>query len=386
MLRGEFWNPVAATAWAGVLAAVYFGLTGTLWAVTGEFTRWGAEVLRPFGVDAHGWAYYRIIGLNGPPWSRTDGLLVFAMLAGSLAASLGGSHFKFRMPAQRRRWIQAFAGGTISGFGTRLAMGCNLAAFFTGLPQFSLHAWLFIIGTVAGTYAGVKLTAGSWFRGKPRVEHRARNVAIDPLAVQRPSRQPLVAAFVLAAILLGALGELFTGHALFAAIVLFGAAFGVLIQRSQLCFTSSLRDLWLFGKGLEAKAILIGMAIQSVIVAVFIAKGTPAIIHWASPGALLGGLLFGMGIIVAGGCETGWMYRIMEGQAQFIAVAIGNIIGATILAYGWDHWGIAGALVTRWPNVNLVASLGMPGALAVTGAFLALLYVLVVARERWYAR
>jgi uncharacterized protein len=375
-------NPVTALALAGVLAALYFGLTGTIWAVTGEFARWGGELLQLIGVDPRGWAYYRIIGLNGPPWTRTDGWLVLSMLAGSLAASLGGSHFKWRMPAQRRRWIQAFGGGIIAGFGTRLAMGCNLAAFFTGLPQFSLHAWLFIVGTAGGTYAGVKLTAAPWFRGRPRVEHRVRHVEIESQPSRRPSRQPIVAALVLAAIVLAALGELLTGHALFAAVVLFGAAFGVLIQRSQLCFTSSLRDLWLFGKGLEAKAILIGMAIQSVIVAVFIARGTPAIIHWASPGALIGGLLFGVGIIVAGGCETGWMYRIMEGQAQFIAVAIGNITGATILAYGWDHWKLATTLVTPWPNVNLVALLGMPGALAATGAFLALLFALVVVRER----
>ncbi|NYY75668.1 hypothetical protein DMI60_28960 [Escherichia coli] len=27
-----------------------------------------------------------------------------------------------------------------------------------------------------------------------------------------------------------------------------------------------------------------------------------------------GGLLFGFGIVLAGGCETGWMYRAVEGR------------------------------------------------------------------------
>jgi uncharacterized protein len=382
VLRSDFWQRVAAFAAAGVLAGFYFGLTGTLWAVTGEFTRWGGEFLQLVGVDPHDWAYYRIIGLHGPPWTRTDGLLVFAMLAGSLAAALAGSSVRWRMPAQRRRWVLGFAGGAISGFGTRLAMGCNLAALFTGLPQFSLHAWLFIIATAAGTYVAVKLTEGAWFHGESCTCDCACDVEIAPRAQPRRSRQPILAAFVLAAILLGALAELLAGHALFAAVVLFGGAFGVIIQRAQLCFTSSLRDLWRFGKGLEAKAILLGMALQSVIVAVFIVRGTPAIIHWASLGTLIGGFLFGIGIIVAGGCETGWMYRIMEGQVHFVTVAVGNITGATILAYGWDHWGIAAALVTRWPNVNLVTVLGMPGAFAATAAFLALLYALIVVRER----
>ena len=48
-------------------------------------------------------------------------------------------------------------GGIIAGFGARLAMGCNLAAFFTGIPMFSVHAWAFMLSTVIGAWFGVKL-------------------------------------------------------------------------------------------------------------------------------------------------------------------------------------------------------------------------------------
>ncbi|MCL4823136.1 MAG: YeeE/YedE family protein, partial [Anaerolineales bacterium] len=44
-------------------------------------------------------------------------------------------------------------GGVIAGFGARRAAGCNLAAFFTGIPQFSLHAWFFAIATAIGCSA-----------------------------------------------------------------------------------------------------------------------------------------------------------------------------------------------------------------------------------------
>lgn len=37
----RFWAPLPAVIAAGILATYYFGLTGTFWAVTGEFTRWG---------------------------------------------------------------------------------------------------------------------------------------------------------------------------------------------------------------------------------------------------------------------------------------------------------------------------------------------------------
>lgn len=36
----KFWSPVPAVIAAGILSTYYFGITGTFWAVTGEFTRW----------------------------------------------------------------------------------------------------------------------------------------------------------------------------------------------------------------------------------------------------------------------------------------------------------------------------------------------------------
>lgn len=52
--------------------------------------------------------------------------------------------------------------GFVGGFGARLAMGCNLAAFFTGIPQFSFHSWIFNVATGLGTFFGVKLTRTRW--------------------------------------------------------------------------------------------------------------------------------------------------------------------------------------------------------------------------------
>ncbi len=43
------------------------------------------------------------------------------------------------------------------GYGTRLAVGCNIGAFFSGIPSFSLHAWVFGIFVMLGTWVGVKI-------------------------------------------------------------------------------------------------------------------------------------------------------------------------------------------------------------------------------------
>lgn len=39
----KFWAPIPAVIAAGILSTYYFGITGTFWAVTGEFTRWAAS-------------------------------------------------------------------------------------------------------------------------------------------------------------------------------------------------------------------------------------------------------------------------------------------------------------------------------------------------------
>ena len=139
----RYWNPYVVLFIAGVLSALYFGLTSSVWAVTGEFTRLGGDLLKLFGVDISGWAYFDMVHLQGATWNRPDGWIVWGMFVGALMMVLLSNNFKIRLPQQKRRYVQGLVGGIIAGFGARLALGCNLAAFFTGVPQFSgtLRPW-----------------------------------------------------------------------------------------------------------------------------------------------------------------------------------------------------------------------------------------------------
>ncbi|EBF5117143.1 hypothetical protein FH008_12450 [Listeria monocytogenes] len=44
----------------------------------------------------------------------------------------------------------------------------------------------------------------------------------------------------------------------------------------------------------------------------FIKTGFPLKAFWAGLNAIIGNFIFGVGIIIAGGCETGWMYWVVE--------------------------------------------------------------------------
>ncbi len=121
----RFWSPVPAVIAAGILSTYYFGITGTFWAVTGEFTRWGGQLLQLLGVHSEQWGYYQLIHLEGSPLTRIDGRMIIGMFGGCLAAALWANNVKLRLPRSRIRIAQAVAGGIIAGFGARLAMGCN---------------------------------------------------------------------------------------------------------------------------------------------------------------------------------------------------------------------------------------------------------------------
>jgi uncharacterized membrane protein YedE/YeeE len=363
----RFWSPIPSVIAAGILSAYYFGITGTFWAVTGEFTRWGGHLLQLFGFHPEGWAYFKLIHLEGTPLDRVDGVMIIGMFAGCLCAALWANNVKLRLPQHRIRIIQAVAGGIIAGFGARLAMGCNLAAFFTGIPQFSLHAWFFALAAVTGSWFGARFTMLPLFR----VPLKLQKVSVaQPLSQQpdRAARHFYLGMVLFSGFLIWAVSKIFSSPKLGLA-ALFGLAFGLIIERAQVCFTSAFRDMWLTGRTQMAKAIIIGMAVSTIGVYSYIQLGVPAKILWAGPNAVIGGLLFGFGIVLAGACETGWMYRAVEGQVHYWWVGLGNIIGATILAVCWDD--LAPVLVTGYDKINLLDVFGPQGGLIVTYLMLA---------------
>lgn len=330
----ESWNPVSAVALLGVLSAYYFGITGTFWAVTGEFTRWGGHIMNTLGVDTAKYSYLKLIHFEGSPLSRIDGVMVVGMFLGAFIAALISDNIKLRLPTSKIRVAQAIGGGILAGFGARLAMGCNLAAFFTGIPQFSLHAWFFSFSTLIGTYIGSKIIKQPIFKTKIKLI-RKNDATLNPLSDKKFKYEQVVFILtMLATILL--IVYVHTNQEVFPLVMIFGLAFGFLLEKGQVCFTSALRDLWTVGRTNMTHAIIIGMMISTIGTFAFIKAGVPPKILWAGPNAVLGGLIFGIGIVIAGGCETGWMYRAVEGQVHYMLVGVGNIIGSILLVLSWD--------------------------------------------------
>lgn len=79
------------------------------------------------------------------------------------------------------------------------------------------------------------------------------------------------------------------------------------------------------------------------------------------------------------------MYRAVEGQVHYWWVGLGNIIGATLLAAGWDD--IAPTVATNYAKVNLLQVFGPMGGLIATYAMLgAALLAILWWEKRFFAR
>ncbi|MGM0652120.1 MAG: YeeE/YedE family protein [Bacillota bacterium] len=82
--------------------------------------------------------------------------LAAAFVAGSSFASLLHGEFKVRPVKSGKFIISALVGGTLLGYSSRVAMGCNFGGFWGGLGSFSLHAWVFGLFILIGAYIGGK--------------------------------------------------------------------------------------------------------------------------------------------------------------------------------------------------------------------------------------
>ena len=114
-----------------------------------------------------------------------------------------------------------------------------------------------------------------------------------------------------------------------------GVAFGVVLQRSRLCYASLLSDLFLFrslsrnGQGLLLATALTMLAWSST----YLVRGAEGfwLPAWGWFG-LVGGGVFGVGMIVAGCCMMSALYRAGGGDLTYLVVLASTAVG--YLGYG----------------------------------------------------
>ncbi|MEO3429156.1 YeeE/YedE family protein [Pelagibius sp. CAU 1746] len=151
------WGAVALA----VLNAVTLVSAGHPWTISFGYTLWGGKLAAAAGVDLSAYAFWTwpfpSRALAGSVFADTTSVMNFGVLAGAfLAAGLAG---RFN-PAWRLPWgrvLAAALGGLLMGYGARLAFGCNVGAYFSGIASGSLHGWLWFAAALGGSYLGTAL-------------------------------------------------------------------------------------------------------------------------------------------------------------------------------------------------------------------------------------
>ncbi|UVW29509.1 YeeE/YedE family protein [Massilia sp. H6] len=154
--------PLAAGALALVLLNfATLALSGKPWGVTSAFALWGAKAAAGIGIDTASWAYWstkaNAAALAAPITQDKTSVMDIGIVLGAMAAAaLAGRYAPvWRLP--RRSLVAAVVGGLLLGFGARLAYGCNIGAYFSGIVSGSLHGWLWLVAAFIGNVAGTRL-------------------------------------------------------------------------------------------------------------------------------------------------------------------------------------------------------------------------------------
>lgn len=124
-----------------------------------------------------------------------------------------------------------------------------------------------------------------------------------------------------------------------------GVLFGFALQRGRFCMNSAFRDI-ILGKDFTLfKALSVAILVEMIGFSALAMMGTitlaPKPLMWGAN--LVGGLIFGMGMVLAGGCASGITYRTGEGM-----------LGAVMAVFGFGLAGMMSATGVLKPIVSFL--------------------------------
>ena len=159
-LRGP-WPLVWGAVALALLNVLTLALAGHPWSITFAFGLWGAKIAALGGIDVAAWEFWtwpapaRALGRS--VFADVTSVMNFGIIGGALLAAGLAGKFRPSLSIPPRALVAEILGGLLLGYGARLAFGCNIGAFFSGVASGSLHGWLWFAAALAGNYAGLRL-------------------------------------------------------------------------------------------------------------------------------------------------------------------------------------------------------------------------------------
>lgn len=168
-----------------------------------------------------------------------------------------------------------------------------------------------------------------------------------------------------------------------------GIIFGFILQKARFCFTASMRDPSLTGSTTVTRAVLIAFALTSIgfwaIKYGAFRQGLPipgqSYVVPVSLATAAGAFIFGIGMVIAGGCASGTLMRVGEGfMMQILSLAF-FVIGSLWGAHDFGWWKLN--VISNGKAIFMPDVLGWAGALVVQLLIIACLFI---AADKWENR
>ena len=280
------------------------------WTVSNGVRNWGDWFFNQIGV----------IQMNVlPPTLFTSSVLCFGMIIGSLVAALLGRQFRVRM-APARELFKGLLGGVLMGIGASLAFGCNIGGFFSAISALSMAGVVMMFGLMVGAFVGLKLLIWE-IEYLPATSWRVRQVPNRDDMSGVPSRaQPISGLLVLLLCIIVIFTYDSFDYSVSGGFLLFGLLVGIVMQRTRFCFVRAFRDPFMTGDAEATKAVALAVIIS--VTGFTILKWTDlrswdvSVLPGFWIGSLMGGIIFGIGMSLSGGCASGTIWRAGEGQVK----------------------------------------------------------------------
>jgi hypothetical protein len=125
------------------------------WYITTQEAQIAGWLMEKVGWNVRDNVFFGI--MNGLPelWRNPALWMSIGIIFGAMVMALLNKEFKWKLP-KGELIVWGLGGGLLMGIGARVALGCNIGAFFIRVAGGDPGGWLFGIGMVVGGYIGVR--------------------------------------------------------------------------------------------------------------------------------------------------------------------------------------------------------------------------------------
>ncbi len=158
-LPPRLWGAVLVLAGLAILHLI---VAGQPWGVVYGLGLWVAKGVVAVGGDLSGSTFWaapaNAAQIEASLLTDVTSLTNLGLIAGATLMTWWRAGFSAALPRLPvRAWVAVVIAGLLLGYTSRLAFGCNIGAFFSGIGTGSLHGWVWFVAAFAGSWLGIRL-------------------------------------------------------------------------------------------------------------------------------------------------------------------------------------------------------------------------------------